>query len=155
MPSSENIFLINQSSERMPKKFIYSWLSELVVMLAKDKKHVRSKWKKQNLTVVFLNVGPAKKINFEFRKKKYATDILSFEGVDSATELGELVLCAQVLKRQAKEHGLSFRLELGYMLIHGVLHLLGYDHETNARDAKQMFELQDRLFASLSEKLNL
>lgn len=152
MPSLENIFLINQSQHRMPKKFIYAWLAELASLLAKDKKHVRSQWKKKNLTVVFLNSSAAKKINLEFRKKNYATDVLSFAGVDVGSDLGELVLCPDVLKRQAKEHELSFRLELGYMLIHGVLHLLGYDHENNPQDAQQMFDLQDRLFARLSDK---
>lgn len=109
---------------------------------------------KKDLTVVFLDPGPAKKLNFQFRQKKYATDILSFM-TDSPEELGELVLCPQVLQRQAQEHDLSFKLELSYMLIHGVLHLLGYDHERSEKEAKKMFRIQDQLFDRLRVKFQI
>ena len=102
----------------------------------------------QELTIVFLDSTPARKLNKIYRKKNYATDILSFEGA-SPLELGELVICPQVLQKQAKEHDLSFKAELAYMLIHGVLHLLGYDHERSATEAKKMFQIQDQLFDRL------
>ena len=66
--------------------------------------------------------------------------------------LGDLVICLDVIKRQAKEHGLTVQEELGYMVLHGFLHLLGYDHEANVRDAKKMFTLQDDLFEKLLKK---
>ena len=88
-------------------------------------------------------------LNLQFRKKNYATDVLSFESADPEC-LGELVLCPEVLKRQAGEHKLSFKMELTYMFIHGVLHLLGYDHEQGEKQAQAMFELQDRFFERLS-----
>ena len=108
---------------------------------------------KAELALVFLEKKPAQKINKEFRGKDYATDVLSFESMDPAS-LGELVMCPEVLKRQAKEHGLTFQKELGYMLLHGVLHLLGYDHETNEKDAKEMFDLQDSVFDKLLQGIS-
>jgi probable rRNA maturation factor len=60
-----------------------------------------------------------------------------------------LAIAPEVIKRQAKEHGLLFREELGYMVLHGFLHLLGYDHETSERDARVMFKLQDQLFEEI------
>jgi probable rRNA maturation factor len=86
-----------------------------------------------------------KKLNKKMRQANYATDILSFCG-DEGDSFGELVICPQVLKKQAKEHGFSFQHELIYMLIHGVLHLLGYDHEQHQRKASEMFRIQDKIF---------
>ena len=103
----------------------------------------------KELVVAFLDPGPARKLNKQFRQKDYATDVLSFGAEGDPAALGELVICPQVIVRQAKEHGLSVREELAYMVLHGVLHLLGFDHETSERDAKKMFKLQDGLFEKL------
>ena len=128
----------------MPRK----WMQECFAFIRKELKI------KDDLTVVFLDPAPAKKLNHQFRKKKYATDVLSFSS-DLPGELGELVMCPQVLQRQAKEHGLSLKAELSYMLIHGVLHLLGYDHEKSEREAQKMFRIQDQLFDRLRIKFQI
>ncbi len=141
--------LINSSDVRMPRAFIHQWLVELYRALRIKKLQPD---RALSLTVVFFNPREAKKINFKYRKKNYATDILSFEG-DEHESLGELVLCPQVLKKQSQEHGLQFQQELGYMLIHGVLHLLGFDHEKDKRKAKEMFQIQDEIFEDLSRKM--
>jgi probable rRNA maturation factor len=72
---------------------------------------------------------------------------LSFEGEG----LGDLVFCVPILKRQALEHGISFHDELVYLVIHGFLHLLGYDHETSLADEKHMMKLQDDLFERIKK----
>jgi probable rRNA maturation factor len=141
--------LINQSDVRMPKSFIEDWLVSVEAELLKKK--IKSRELKKELVVVFMDTKPARKLNQQYRKRDYATDVLSFQAVDEGA-LGDLVLCPQVLKRQAKEHSLSFQAELGYMLLHGVLHLLGYDHEENPKDAKKMFELQDQVFERLMSR---
>lgn len=137
--------LINQSKIPMPRK----WLNQSYEFLEKE-----LGLKPMDLTVVFLDVKPARKINKQYRGKDYATDVLSFSS-EVAGELGELVLCPQVLIRQAREHDLSFKAELSYMLIHGVLHLLGYDHEKSAREAAKMFKIQDQLFDRLCLKFHI
>ncbi|MEZ0390648.1 MAG: rRNA maturation RNase YbeY [Pseudobdellovibrionaceae bacterium] len=136
--------LINQSQIRMPRKWLeqcYRWMA-LELKLKKD------------LTLVFLNPIPARKLNSQYRKKNYATDVLSFSS-DIPSELGELIMCPQVLQKQAQEHGHSFRAELAYMLIHGVLHLQGYDHEKSKAEAKKMFQIQDQLFDRLCSKFHI
>ena len=105
--------------------------------------------KNKELILVFLDTKTAKKLNQQFRGRDYATDVLSFDPIDPQS-LGELVICPQVLKKQAKEHGISFELELGYMVLHGVLHLLGFDHEENEQQAEEMFKLQDEIFDVIS-----
>lgn len=98
------------------------------------------------LVIVFLDPLPAKKINNDFRKRNYATDVLSFQ---NGQGLGELLICPQVIAKQAKEHGLGFNQELAYMILHGILHLLGFDHEKSKAGAKKMFRLQDEIFEKI------
>ena len=112
-----------------------------------------------DIGIYFLGTGEARKLNKAYRGKNYATDVLSFEGNLSTLKamarsefssdeplLGELVFCVPVLKRQAREHGLTQRQEFEYLFIHGILHLLGYDHEKSQARAQKMFKIQDRLF---------
>lgn len=141
------VLVINQSSERVPRKFIQTWCANIEKEFLKRKVFDKATSKKE-LTVVFLDPSEAKAMNKQYRGKNYATDVLSFDSL-SPDSLGELVLCPQVLIKQAKEHGLKNREELGYMLLHGLLHLLGYDHETSSEEAEKMFSVQDEVFAKL------
>ena len=142
--------LINSSQVRMPRVFIQRWMREVIVALRQ--RHFKLNQYK-TLSIVFLDLPDAKELNFRFREKKYATDILSFEG-DGENSLGELVLCLPVLRRQSRSTGLSERGELGYMMVHGVLHLLGFDHQKKADEA-EMFALQDQIYAELERKVGL
>jgi probable rRNA maturation factor len=81
-----------------------------------------------------------------YRHKNYATDVLSFSYgevmVDKRLFLGEIVIAPEVAFNQAVRYGVSPHKELRQLVIHGILHLLGYDHET---DQGQMNRLQKRL----------
>lgn len=148
-----NVEIINHSKIRIPRRFLIQWVCELEKLLKlklSSKQYL--KIKKQSLYLVFLDPKPALKLNLEFRHKNYATDVLSFDSED-ADSLGELIMCPQVLKKQAKEHNLKLNEEIGYMVIHGLLHLLGYDHEKSPQEAKLMFRLQDSIYAKLCEIL--
>lgn len=96
------------------------------------------------VSVVFVSTGEIQRLNREFRKKDRPTDILSFEPTEHRS-LGELVIAMDVIRRQAKEHGLTMNQELGYMVLHGVLHLLGYDH------GRKMFSVQDSIFEKFKD----
>ncbi len=136
--------LINQSKDyAMPKAFLKVWVIELEKALKTCGVVIP---RGSELSLVFLDAPAARALNLEYRKRDYATDVLSFQNEDP---LGDLVMCPEVLERQAKEHQLQFKEELGYMVIHGVLHLLGFDHEKTKREAKQMFTLQDAVFQRL------
>ncbi len=144
------VLVVNQSALKVPRKFIQVWCDQVEKEFLKKKIFNKATAKKE-LTVVFLDPKEAKAMNKQFRHKDYATDVLSFESL-APDSLGELVLCPQVLMKQAKEHGLKNREELGYLLLHGVLHLLGYDHETSSKDAEKMFGIQDAVFVKLLAK---
>lgn len=142
---------------KAPRKFLVKWVSAVSralvkhkILSASQKKLIRGE---PELVIVFVSSAQMKKINKQFRGKEYATDVLSFESEglshEKALSLGELVLCMPVIKRQAREHGLSFKEELGYMVLHGMLHLLGFDHELSKAEALRMFKIQDEIFEKL------
>ena len=142
------IEILNQSDARIPKEFLQWWVSRLGRTLLKNRVHNYKFVHGKSLILVFLSSKEAQRVNKTYRGKNYATDVLSFEPTD-LNSLGELVFCPDVIARQAREHGLRQWEELGYLVIHGVLHLLGYDHEKTSAEAKKMFDLQDRLFENL------
>lgn len=148
--------VINQSTTKLNLKNIQSTLDDVVKRLSKNKTLKNSKkLKKSEITFVLISAPQMKAINFQFRGKNYATDVLSF-APSSPESLGELILCPSVLKKQAKQNGHSLDFEVLYMFIHGILHLLGYDHEKSLAEEKKMFAIQDRLFSQLTEsKINL
>lgn len=111
----------------------------------------RRKPKAKSCVLAFIDAVEMKKLNKQFRGKNYPTDVLSFAPVEPGS-LGELVFCTDVLKRQAREHQLTYRDELTYMLIHGLLHLLGYDHERSQAEARKMFKIQDAIFEELRSR---
>jgi probable rRNA maturation factor len=91
-------------------------------------------------------------MNRQYRGKSYATNVLSFDYEPAPREktglLGDLVICAPVVAREAAEQGKSPRHHYAHLTVHGVLHLLGYAHETN-RQADRMEGLERRILAGL------
>lgn len=143
--------VINLSSLKAPRKFIAWWTKEFSRWWAR---HGKGSLKDQPLVVVFLNDKEALRLNKKYRGRSKPTDILSFSGNDTEG-LGELVLCSSVVRKQAKEHGLSLQMEVGYLIIHGILHLLGYEHENGRASAKEMYALQDAAFDFLRRKWHI
>lgn len=70
-------------------------------------------------------------LNARFRGKCYATDVLSFPAADNGAHLGEIAISWQRARDQAAERGHSLEEEIKILMLHGLLHLLGYDHETD------------------------
>lgn len=135
--------LVNQSRYRMPRRFLSNWVKQTEKALRQCGVEIP---RRCELSVVFLNADEALALNRQYRSRDYATDVLSFQNEEP---LGDLVLCPEVLERQAVEHQLSVNQELGYMVIHGILHLLGFDHEKTKKEARVMFQLQDAVFQRL------
>ena len=95
-------------------------------------------------------------LNHEFRGKDYATNVLSFpserpDGLPKSVRLpvgGDLVMCAPVIAREAAEQGKTTVAHYAHMTVHGTLHLLGWDHETEA-EAEAMERLERSILAGL------
>ena len=84
-----------------------------------------------------------RQLNAKYRKKNQTTDVLSFfvedQPLSGAKILGDVVISVEQARRQAKERGKTLKSEMVTLLIHGILHLLGYDHEKSPRQAQIMF----------------
>lgn len=135
--------IINRTPGRVPRTFIYLCVNYFLRALAK--RRIRGAGKASQVVVVFLSVPEARQLNRKYRKKNYATDVLSFSGIDEDS-LGELVFSLDVVRRQAREHHLGVKEELSYLVLHGLLHLLGFEHEQSERDAQRMFKIQDEIW---------
>ena len=99
-----------------------------------------------------------RKFNAKYRKKDMATDVLSFAFLEHAKKikgqpihLGQLVISYQQAFRQATAYGHSRKREFSFLFVHGLLHLLGYNHET-ASDEQKMLDLQDKILGKRVKK---
>ena len=93
---------------------------------------------------VFVGKPEAKALNEKYRQQGHPTDVLSFSAGDP-TSLGDLVFCWPLIKEQSLKNEITSKQEFLYLFIHGLLHLLGYDHQCD-RDAQRMYTLQDGIF---------
>ncbi|MFV0246439.1 MAG: rRNA maturation RNase YbeY [Mycoplasmatales bacterium] len=94
------------------------------------------------LSVVFLSSKDIKKINNEFRGIDKETDVLSFPG--DKDYLGDIIICMDVLRKNAKKYNFNEKKELLFLVTHGYLHILGFDHQ-NSVGEKEMFTKQEEL----------
>ncbi len=92
--------------------------------------------------------------NLKYRKIDRPTDVISFAYIDTTIdrmlpeELGDILICTEKVKEQASEYGHSELREYAFLVTHGMLHLLGYDHLTK-EDEKIMFDLQEQILNKL------
>lgn len=102
------------------------------------------------LTLRVVNAVEARQLNRDFRGKDYATNVLTFvyHAPKSKALEGDIVLCAQVVAREAREQGKALTDHYAHLTVHGVLHLAGFDHES-VRDAKVMEAREVAVLASV------
>lgn len=104
---------------------LQTWLGEVVESLTGDGS--------STLVVRFSSDHDLRQLNSDFRGRDKTTDVLSFPGSDSVEgrHLGDIAISIPAARRQAAEHGHEIDRELRILLLHGALHCLGYDHETD------------------------
>ena len=105
-----------------------------------------------DLAVRLVDAREGRSLNRHYRGKDYATNVLSFpaelpEGVELPV-LGDLVICAPVVAREAREQGKRLADHYAHLTVHGALHLLGWDHE-DEREAECMEQLEREILATL------
>lgn len=103
------------------------------------------------IDVSFTDDKEIAEINEKFRGIAKPTDVLSFpmfeadEALERGSTLGDLVISVDTMKRQAAEYGHGEKRELCFLFVHGLLHLLGYDHEIDKAEEKLQFDRQNRV----------
>ena len=128
------------------------WYEQIDSLLtfAKKQEHIDSE---AELSVTFVDKDEIQNINKMYRDKDKVTDVISFaleedepeidmNELDIPRVLGDIIICTDVAHEQAENYGHSFERELGFLALHGFLHLLGYDHMTD-EDEKEMFGRQE------------
>jgi len=107
--------------------------------------HILKKEGKNNFSLSINFIGPTKmqSLNKRYRGKDRITDVISFalrdgEGILKSEELGDIFICHHQIKKQAEEYCISYSEEMIRMIAHGVLHLLGYDHEIKKDEARML-----------------
>ena len=97
----------------------------------------------ENISLAFVGKNEIKKLNRKFRNKNKPTDVLSFN-LNEESCLGEIVICPEIVRENAKKYGVTIKYETMKMFVHGILHLLGYDHEKSEKEAKIMETKQEK-----------
>ena len=101
------------------------------------------------ITVRIVGEDEGRALNRGYRRRDYATNVLTFDYQREPLVVADLVLCAPVVAREAREQRKSLEAHYAHLLVHGTLHAQGYDHETNERDALEMEALEVLLMGAL------
>ena len=96
----------------------------------------------------YVAAAEGRRLNRKYRGKDYATNVLSFPYAAKPLH-GDVVICAPVVAREAREQGKEVRAHHAHLLVHGLLHLRGYDHERGAREARRMEARERAILARL------
>ncbi|MDT0138756.1 rRNA maturation RNase YbeY [Acidovorax sp. PRC11] len=90
------------------------------------------------ITVRIVDAEEGQALNREYRHKDYATNVLTFDYAQEPVVMADLVLCAPVVEREAREQNKALHEHYAHLLVHGTLHAQGWDHETSTEDADEM-----------------
>ena len=112
---------ITGSVPRFPKRDIVTFARRVLRHLKTDA---------EDLAIAFVDDAAMRRLNREFRRKDKTTDVLTFPG-DEPTHLGDVVISLEQARRQARDEQHSLATEVRYLILHGILHSMGYDHETD------------------------
>ena len=105
------------------------------------------------VSITFVDEDEIRALNRDYRNKDTVTDVLSFPinselAMGPSTSLGDIAICIKIAQKQAEEYGHSFERELAFLVTHGMLHLLGYNHES-PEDEAEMCAAQEQILEKL------
>ena len=100
------------------------------------------------LTLRFVDRREGRRLNHDFRRRDYATNVLTFDYQRAPRVVADIVICVPVVRAEAQSQGKSLRAHLAHLVIHGTLHAQGFDHRS-PRDARRMERLETQLLAEL------
>ena len=144
--------IVNKAKGKIDEKF----LDKISLIVLRSARFIK---KNAKISLVFVSNSEIKKINKKYRNKDKATDVLSFPFFDlknkkevinevSPFYLGEIFISYDKAKTQAKQFGFSLKREISRLLIHGILHLLGYDHYKK-EERKKMENLESNIMKKI------
>lgn len=149
-----NYAFINQSQEsswRNYKHFIDQITQKIVTVLNLDKHY--------DFSIILVDASTIQSINLEYRNIDKVTDVISFASQDDLSiltvepviELGDIFINVQAIRIQASDYNHSLKREFCFLVTHGILHLLGYDHILQD-DENKMFGLQEVILSEIAKR---
>ncbi|KPJ59660.1 MAG: hypothetical protein AMJ42_01835 [Deltaproteobacteria bacterium DG_8] len=116
-------------------------------------------YQKWEISILLVDDHQIKKLNKKYLHRSRPTDVISFSQIEgefshiNTNLLGDVVISVETAKRQAKEANTTLQDEITFLLIHGVLHLLGYDHEGSVKKAQEMKAKERELFSKVKSQV--
>jgi probable rRNA maturation factor len=104
------------------------------------------------ITVRIVDAEEGQALNRDYRQKDYATNVLTFDYTQAPLVTADLVLCAPVVAKEAKDNNKTLAAHYAHLLVHGTLHAQGYDHETGDKEAEVMEAREVAILAGLGIK---
>ncbi len=101
------------------------------------------------ITVRIVDADEGQALNRDYRHKDYATNVLTFDYTQEPVVTADLVLCAPVVEREAREQNKGLEEHYAHLLVHGALHAQGWDHETSEADAQEMEDYETAILQEL------
>lgn len=101
------------------------------------------------ITVRIVDAEEGQQLNRDYRHKDYATNVLTFDYTQDPVVTADLVLCAPVVEREAREQNKTLEEHYAHLLVHGALHAQGWDHETSEQDAEEMEAYETEILTGL------
>ena len=149
-----NFEYINQTNEKSWKNYrpyISQIILRIISVLELDKQY--------EFSIILVDANTIHEINREYRKIDKETDVISFASLDDESllnmedtvELGDIFINVQAIREQAKDYGHSLKREFCFLVTHGILHLLEYDH-LNKEEEKIMFDLQEEILNEIAKR---
>lgn len=138
-PSNSSIAIVNETGRRLPRALIVRAIESSLQL------HGRS----GDVSVLLCGDEAIRELNHKFRALNEPTDVLTFPGDDfPGAPLGDIAISVPYAERQAAARGVSLSQELGYLAIHGALHLIGFDDETERDRAEMVSEMNRSAIAA-------
>ena len=145
-----NLVIEDPKALPVSKAFLKNFLQFIEKALQKQKLLPPNCSQKQ-LVTAFISLDRSSKLNKQFLNKNKPADVLSFDPLEPDS-WGELALCGERIRSQAKAFSLSLEEQTAFLILHGFLHLLGYTHEQDEAKAQIMFKIQDEIFEKWRKK---
>ena len=133
----------------------FGTLADAAVHRAALPRHAVTRWIRHALacdgeiTVRIVDREEGQVLNRDYRKKDYATNVLTFDYTHEPVVTADLVLCAPVVADEAREQGKTMAAHYAHLIVHGTLHAQGWDHETSDADARAMEAREVEILAGL------
>lgn len=136
----------NEYKKNLNKNKVINWMKKIFKEL---------NLKKSSCTIFFTNIDTITSLNLHYFNKNVPTDVISFSQIEgekidfiNSNFLGDIAICVPYAEKQSKERKHSLELEIFYLLLHGLLHLLGYDHKNYKNE--EMINNQNKIFLKLT-----